>query len=61
MLICDLCRKKLIKGESKWVEFKKNDRQICDECIKTCNEIIKDRSTGNLVYLNEYKEAKERK
>jgi RNase P subunit RPR2 len=57
MLICDLCRKPLVKGKEKWVN---NDTQhICETCIKICNEIVKDPNTGPLTYLNQYREEKD--
>lgn len=57
MIICDLCRKPLT---DKVQHVKTDDTHICLDCIKTCVEIVKDPNTSALVYLNEYREAKER-
>lgn len=59
-MICDLCRKELHKGRSKWVGASDGSQQICLDCVKICKEIVNDPSTGPLTYLNEYKEMKQR-
>ena len=57
MIICDLCRKPLKDGEKC---VKNIESHICLDCIKTCIEIVNDPTTVPLVYLNEYRELKEK-
>jgi hypothetical protein len=61
MLICDLCRKPLVKKN--WVELGKqpDTKQVCTDCIKTCKEIMNNPRVADMkvVHLNEYKELKE--
>lgn len=54
-----MCRKPLVKG-MKWVAMADEKRHICIDCVKVCKEIVKDPTTGPFVYLNEYKDMKER-
>lgn len=61
MLMCDLCRKPLVKSKNIWIEAGKNsDKHICVECVKICNEIVKNPYIEYpIVNLNEYKDLKE--
>lgn len=60
MFIYDLCRKPLVEGKVKWVERPggRAMKHICEPCIKVCVQIMKDPTTGEFTYLNEYKEKK---
>lgn len=54
MLTCDLCNKKLVKNNTKWVENK--EHQICFDCIKLCKKIVDDKNTFSVTFLPLYKE-----
>jgi hypothetical protein len=58
--ICDLCKKKL-KEDTKVMFFKTSENHICEDCIKTCQTIMSDKTMDDnkVVYLNEYKDMLE--
>jgi hypothetical protein len=62
MFVCDLCRKQL-DGMSTipHISDSRNGKRICVECVKLCVEIVNDESTAKIVYINQYREERERK
>jgi hypothetical protein len=54
--ICDMCRKPL-KEDTTF--FHVGEKDICNDCVEICREIMKDKNTSKVTYLNEYKEKKE--